>query len=335
MKSKDIYIDLGTSNTLIYVKDIGLIINEPTLVVKKNLGHFNERTVSLGVLAKKMLGRTPEKFQTLKPLHEGVISDLDASIEMVQKFLKSYKQNRFWQKPRLLISLPCEVAAHERTAIESLGVSIGAGEVQLVSEPTLAAIGEGLDVASSQGVMIVDIGGGTTEAAVLSLGGIVVSAAVRTGGDQLTQDIIQHLRLQYNFLIGESTAELLKMQIATADVKTNLQMLTGGIDLNSGLPQKKPITSEMIHRPVNALIEKVAFIIKKTLEECPPEIAADIHDHGICLTGGGALIRGIADHISKALNVKVFLSQQPLKDVFKGGVELLSDPDLLDKVKLG
>ena len=333
LKTKDIYIDLGTSNTLIYVKDLGLIINEPTLVVKKNLGHFNERTVSLGALAKQMLGRTPENFQTIKPLHEGVISNLETSVELVQELLKNYKQNRFWQKPRLLISLPAEVAEHEKMAIENLGQSIGAGQVILVNEPLAAALGEGIDVLSSHGSMIVDIGGGTTESAILSLGGIVVSAAVRTGGDQLTQDIIQHLRLQYNFLVGESTAEVLKIKVATIDTSKNFQTVAGGIDLNSGLPQRKQISSDMIYRPTKAFVEKISLIMKKTLEECPPEISSDISDSGICLTGGASQLHGLADFLAQELRVRTYLSKTPLKAVSNGGIFLTQNPSILDKVK--
>jgi rod shape-determining protein MreB len=333
LKTKDIYIDLGTSNTLIYVKDLGLIINEPTLVVKKNLGRFNERTVSLGALAKQMLGRTPENFQHIKPLHEGVISNLETSVELVQQFLKNYKQNRFWHKPRLLISLPAEVASHERIAIENLGLTLGAGQVILVNEPLAAAVGEGIDVLASTGTMIVDIGGGTTEAVILSLVGIVVSAAIRIGGDQLTQDIIQHLRIQYNFLVGESTAEALKIKVATLDTAQSFNAISGGLDLSSGLPVRKEISSEMLYKPINSFAEKVLLTLKKALEECPPEIASDIFESGICLTGGTLQLHGLQKFLSQKIKVQTYLSKDPLGAVSKGGIRLLQNPDILDKVK--
>jgi rod shape-determining protein MreB and related proteins len=337
LKSKDIYIDLGTSNTLIYVKGLGMIINEPTLVVKKNLGQFNEQTVSLGKLAKKMLGKTPVDFDVIKPLREGVISNLDVSANLIKTLLKNYQQNHYWSKPKLIISLPCEVATHERMAIQSLGESIGAGKIELIDEPVAAALGAGLDILSSKGHMVVDIGGGTTEAVVLSLGGIVVSAAVRSGGESLTESIVQHLRIYHNFLIGESTAEVLKIKIAdgTKNRTNSLQAIVGGIDLNSGLPQRKAITSEMIYKPVEAFIEKILLVIKKTFEECPPELAADIHENGILLAGGGAGLTGLADRINQETGVKTYSSRTPLLDVSIGGSKLVDHPEILEKIKAG
>ncbi len=367
-KSRDIYIDLGTSNTLIYIKDIGLIANEPTLVAKKNAGRFNEQIISQGRSAKMMLGKVPEHMSVSNPLHEGVIANLDLAIKMVSNFLKPYKQRYFWNKPRMLISLPCEVTAHERNAIIDLGHAAGAGRVDLIEEPLAAAVGMGVDVLESNGQMVVDIGGGTTEALILSLGGIVSCTAFREGGESLNKAIVDHLRLNYNFLIGELTAEKLKIELsvlnqskilATADSRLgsertlaldspldssldtpliglkNSSTVISGIDLASGLPSRKVITSEMIAKPIESFVARIVLTIKSVLKDCPPELSSDIKDNGIILAGGGANLKGLGARITAEFDLPTLSSDNPLVDVFNGGKKLIEHPNLFDKLKLG
>lgn len=355
-KSRDIYIDLGTSNTLIYIKDIGLIVNEPTLVAKKNAGRFNERIINHGHFAKLMLGKVPENMTVVSPLNEGVIANLDLAIRMITQFLKPYKQRYFWNRPRMLISLPCEVTSHERNAIVDLGRAAGAGRVDLIEEPVAAAIGTGIDILESNGQMVVDIGGGTTEALILSLGGIVSSTAFREGGESLNKAIVDHLRLNYNFLIGELTAEKLKIELSVLNnevlknpnirlpesknanisgSKSTSSVLVSGLDLTTGLPSRKVITSEMVAKPIEHFVSRIMLTIKSVLKDCPPELASDIKDNGIILAGGGANLKGLGSRITSEFNLPIVTSENPLVDVFNGGKKLIDDPTLFDKIKIG
>lgn len=332
MKTSDeIYIDLGTSNTMIYSRRRGLILNEPTMVALKQKT-FSVEMFGLGQSAKRMLGKTPEHVVINRPLKEGVIANFDNAVQMLESFLERFKkQNRFF-KPRFLISLPCMVSNFERRAVEEAGKLVGAGSVSLIAEPMAAALGTGLDVLKNRGCMVIDIGGGTTEIAVISLGGIVNCSAVRIGGDDLDFSIREHLRMQSHFSVGESTAEAIKMSVAHVDPSVNLSITVGGHDLTLALPRRKTITSSMIRTPVEAFTREILNHLSKTLETLPPEIAADIFDAGLVLTGGGALIGGLKEKIQYDLGVKVFTPVDPLFSVTKGGILALQNHKLYETI---
>lgn len=336
LKSVDFYIDLGTENTLIYAKSRGFQLNEPSVMAVKQRYENDSELFALGQPAKALLGKVPSTSAVLRPLREGVISDFDDAAKMLNAFVKRIRQNIFWFKPRLIISLPCKVSEHERRAVQELGKSLGAGKVYLVTEPMAAAIGAGLPVLDHKGQMIVDIGGGTSEVAILSLGGVISANAVRIGGNSLDEDIISHLKNKHSFLIGEQSAEMVKKKIARASVKNlhNVESIdVGGIDLNTLLPRKKLITSDMILEPVENFVNNIIAEIIKTFEDCPPEVAGDIAENGICITGGGALIGGLAPKIAQVIGVPARICNDPLLSVANGGARLLEENSLFDRIQ--
>lgn len=328
----DFYIDLGTANTIIHTKNRGLLANESTILTVKNDSIRLNGFHAYGNRAKLMLGKTPSSLSLLKPLKEGVISDFDSTLKMLDFFIKNNGQRSLFQRSRLVISLPCEVAKHEKMAIIELGKSLGARQVDLLSEPLVAAIGAGLDVLESHGKMIVDIGGGTSEAAVISLGEIVVSQAKRIGGLSLDLAILDHLKSEYQFHVGEQTAEKLKVNIADASFPLQSQdfVEVGGIDLNVGLPRKLKISSEMLYKPIQAFTKDIIAIVSKTLEKCPPELAGDLVEQGIMLAGGGSSLKGLSLRIEQATGVKVTICEDPLLCTAKGGAAVLKDNKLFD-----
>lgn len=330
MKSRDLYIDLGTANTLIYVQNRGLALNEPTLLAYRERAKRTE-LFAIGKTAKLMLGKTPAAMSVVKPLHEGVISDFGSTAKLLHGFVNRIKQNTFWLRPRMLISLPCQVTEFEKRAVEEAGYALGARQVHLLDEPVAAAVGAGLPVLSHQGCMIVDIGGGTTEIAVLSVGGIVTSQAVRVGGDALDMAIIEHVRARFRFSIGEQTAERVKIEVGSAVFSTiEKRAEVGGFDLTRGLPGRFIVTSNMIFPAVDSVVQRFITAIFKTLELCPPDISGDLAKNGIVLAGGGALLDGLAPRLSQAIGIPVRVAQNPLLAVANGGARTLEDSRLFD-----
>ena len=332
MFSNDLAIDLGTANTLVYVRGKGIICNEPSVVV---LRRDNKKPVAVGAEAKEMLGKTPSNIVTIRPMKDGVIADFDATEEMLKYFITKAHNRKSFVSPRVVIGVPSGITQVEQRAVKDAAHASGAREVYLVEEPMAAAVGVGLPVGEPIGNMIVDIGGGTTDVAVISLEGIVYSKAVRVGGDKMDEAIMAYIKRKYNLMIGDRTSELIKITIGSACPTTKLEpMEVKGRDLISGIPKTIYITEEEVRE---ALQESVAIIldtIKVTLENTPPELASDIIDKGIVLAGGGALLRGLDILIRENTGVPVFVPEDPLTAVVRGCGAMLDKLDLLRKVAL-
>jgi len=330
--SKDLGIDLGTKNTLVYVQDKGIVINEPTVVA------INTRTdeiLAVGDEARKMIGKTPSYIQAVRPLVDGVISDFEVAEKMLKYFINKAHEGSmtFAPRPRVVIGIPLDVTEVERKAVEDAAKSAGARKVYLVEESMAAAIGAGLPVTEPTATMVVDIGGGTTEIAVISLGGVVTFKALRLAGDELDNNIIQYIREESNMLIGEQMAESIKMRIGSATaLKEPLEMEVRGRDLVNGLPRAITVTDAQIREAISRTIKQIIDNIKITLESTPPELVADIYEHGIVLTGGGALLRGLDKEIAQETKIPVRVADDPLVALVRGTGMLLADPELLAKV---
>lgn len=316
MFSKDIGIDLGTANTLIFMKGKGIIIREPSVVA---VDTRKDQVKYVGTEAKEVIGRTPGSIVAVRPLKDGVIADFDITSSMLQIFIKKAVSNSFWSKPRVVICIPSGVTEVERRAVKEATMKAGARYVAVIEEPMAAAIGAGLPVAEATGSMVVDIGGGTSEVAVISLGGIVTSKSVRVGGDEFDAAIINYIKKKYNLLIGDRTAESIKMEIGSAYPYDNeTEMEIKGRNLMDGLPKNIFIRPEEIRE---ALVDPVATVIdaiKSTLERTPPELSADIIDHGITLTGGGALLKGFDKLVNIETGMPVHVAENPLDCVALG-----------------
>jgi len=326
---RDMAVDLGTANTLVYVRGRGIVLSEPSVVaIDQRTGEVH----AVGVEAKRMLGRTPGTIQAIRPLKDGVIADFDVTEQMLRHFIQKVHQHRF-AHPRVVVCVPSGVTGVEKRAVEEATLSAGARQAYLIEEPMAAAIGAGLPVAEPTGNMIVDIGGGTTEVAVISLGGIVTSTSIRIGGDELDEAIIQHVKKEYSLLLGERTSEAIKLAIASVfPMPEELVAEIKGRDLVSGLPKTITISAEEIRRaieePVNAIIDS----IKTTLDRTPPELAADIMDRGIVLTGGGALLRGLDKRLRHETGMPVRISDMPLQAVVLGSGKCLEEFEVLQRV---
>ncbi len=334
MLSSDMAIDLGTANTLVYVKDKGIVLNEPSVValIKEN-GHF--RPYAFGHEAKMMLGRTPLEIDAKRPLKDGVIADFKGAGEMIKHFIRMVHKRRSFTGPLIIVCVPSGSTPVERRAIQEAAESAGAREVFLIEEPMAAAIGAGLPVTEPTGSMIVDIGGGTTEVAVLSLGGIVYSRSVRVGGDKMDEAIISYVRRNHNLLIGESSAEKIKKEIGSAcppSDKKGRSMEIKGRDLINGIPKEITLTeyqvSESLIEPVSQIIEAV----KTALECTPPELSSDIVDQGIVMTGGGALLHNLDYVLREATKLPVFVAEDPLTCVARGTGKVLEEREKLRHV---
>jgi len=328
MFSKDLGIDLGTANTLIYIKGKGIVLREPSVVAIRN--DSTRQTLAVGVEAKMMIGRTPGNIMAIRPLKDGVIADFDATQTMLKYFIRKVFSKGSFVRPRIVVCYPSGVTQVERNAIEEATYQAGAKNVYLLPEPMAAAIGAGLPVEEPTGSMVVDIGGGTTDVAIISLGGIVTSKSLRIAGDEMDQSIVSYIKREYSLMIGERTAEQVKIEIGSAfpdgDEKT---MDIRGRDLVTGLPKVLTITSkeirDAISEPVNAIIDA----IKSTLEKTPPELASDIMDKGIMLTGGGARLSGFDKLIKKETNMPVNIAEEPLDCVAIGAGKSLENIDKL------
>ncbi|RMF14433.1 MAG: rod shape-determining protein [Alphaproteobacteria bacterium] len=327
--SSDMAIDLGTANTLVYVKGRGIVLNEPSVVAMKN-DHGRRQILAVGNDAKLMLGRTPGNIEAIRPLRDGVIADFEIAQHMIRYFIRKV-HNRSFASPEVVICVPSGSTAVERRAIREAAEEAGASKVSLIEEPMAAAIGAGLPVTDPQGSMVVDIGGGTTEVAVLSLSGIVFATSVRVGGDKMDEAIIAYIRRNHNLLVGESTAERIKKQIGTARIPEDgqgLSMEIKGRDLMNGVPKEITINqaqiAEALAEPVGAIIEGV----KVALEHTAPELAADIVDQGIVLTGGGALLADLDTVLREATGLPVSIAEEPLTCVALGTGKSMEDEQL-------
>jgi rod shape-determining protein MreB len=331
MFSRDIGIDLGTANTLVHVKDRGIVISEPSVVA---IDQKSRRVLAIGAEAKRMLGRTPASIIAVRPLRDGVISDFDVTEQMIKYFVhKVHDRVGLIPRPRMLIGIPSGVTEVEKRAVRDAAINAGARWARLIEEPMAAAIGAGLPVAEPTGSLIVDIGGGTTEVAVISLGGIVVSRSIRIGGDELDQDIIAYARREYNLLLGERTAEDIKIALGSAypgDYDEQRVMLRGR-DLLTGLPRAVEITADQLREAIEPSVSQIVDAIKDTIEETPPELVADIMDQGIVLAGGGALLQGLDRRVSEATQMPVHVADDPLTCVVRGTGKALEDLDVMER----
>lgn len=330
MFSKDIGIDLGTANTLVYMRGKGIIIREPSVVA---VDTKTDKVRCVGQEAKDVIGRTPGSIVAVRPLKDGVIADFDITTSMLQEFIRKALVGTFFAKPRVIICIPSGVTAVERRAVREAAENAGAKRVSIIEEPMAAAIGAGLPVADPTGSMIVDIGGGTSEVAVISLGGIVTSRSVRVAGDEFDLAIINFIKKKYNLLIGERTAENIKIGIGSAyplDSDTNMEIK--GRNLLNGLPENITITSAEIREALAEPLSHVIEAIKVTLEKTPPELAADIIDQGITLAGGGALLKGLDRLINKETGMPVFIAENPLDCVAEGTGRVLENIEKLHDV---
>ena len=328
MFSKDIGIDLGTANTLVYMRGKGIIIREPSVVA---VDVKYDRVRYVGQEAKDVIGRTPGSIVAVRPLKDGVIADFDMTTSMLQEFIKKALKNRAFVKARVIICIPSGVTAVERRAVKEATQNAGAKRVSIIEEPMAAAIGAGLPVAEPTGSMIVDIGGGTSEVAVISLGGVVTSRSVRVAGDEFDSSIINYIKKKYNLLIGERTAENIKIAIGSAYKYTDNEpvMDIKGRNLLNGLPENITITSEEIREALSEPLSHVVEAVKTTLERTPPELAADIIDQGIMLAGGGALLKGLDLLINAETGMPVKIAERPLDCVADGTGKVLENIDKL------
>ncbi len=327
--SNDIGIDLGTANTLVYVKDRGIVLREPSVVAVQA---GTKRILAVGEEAKRMLGRTPGNIQAIRPMKAGVIADFDITEAMLRYFIKKIHNRKKMVRPRIIIAVPSDITEVEKRAVKDSASRAGAREVFLIEEPMAAAIGVGLPVQEPAGNMIVDIGGGTTEVALISLAGIVFSRSVRVGGDEMDECIIQYMKRVYNLLIGERTAEEIKMTMGSAyPVEEETTMEVKGRDLVAGLPKTITITSEEVREALQEPVSSIVDAIRITLERCPPELAADLVDRGMVLAGGGALLTGIDKLIAEQTGLPVHIADDPLSAVAEGTGVVLNELDFLRK----
>ncbi len=327
--SKDIGIDLGTANTLVYVKGKGIVVREPSVVA---IDKYEGKVLAVGNAANEMIGRTPENIVAVRPMKDGVIADFDITQAMIRAFIKEADVSNVF-KPRVVVCIPSGITEVERRAVEEAVIQAGAKAVALIEEPMAAAMGAGLPVNDATGNMVVDIGGGTTEVAVISLGGIVTSRSVRVAGDALDSAIVAYIKKEYNLMIGDRTGEQVKLAIGSAyPEETEHTMEIRGRDLGTGLPKNITISQEDIRGALDEPITAIVDAIKFTLEKTPPELSADIMDRGIMLTGGGALIRGLDKLITRETGIPVYVAEDPLDCVALGTGKVLEEIETLKKV---
>ncbi len=314
--SKDIGIDLGTANTLVYIKGKGIVMREPSVVA---VDIRSDTVLAVGSQAKEMIGRTPGSIVAVRPLKDGVIADFDITATMLKYFIKKAVHTNLFSRPRVVICIPSGVTEVERRAVEDAAKQAGGGDVDLIEEPMAAAIGAGLPVAEATGSMIVDIGGGTSEVAVISLGDIVTSVSVRVAGDRFDEAIVSYVKKKYNLLIGERTAEEIKIEIGSAfPYEDEQSMAIKGRNLVDGLPKNVVISAAEVREALADPLSSIIDAVKSTLEKTPPELSADIIDHGIMLTGGGALLRGFDKLVAQETGMPVHIAERPLDCVVDG-----------------
>ena len=357
--SHDIGIDLGTANTLVWVKDKGIVIREPSVVA---MHKKTKKVIAIGTEAKRMVGKTPSTIETVRPLHGGVIADFDATAAMISHYIQAVHEVGnvlpvAWSRPKVVIGIPSSVTEVERRAVWEAALSAGAREAFLIEEPMAAAIGESVSVFSPTGVMVVDIGGGTTEIAVISLGGIVVSKSLKLAGDEMDSAIAHYIRLRHGLILGERTAEELKIKIGSAyeqKIKTKNQKpkegennpeldvhssqekmaVVRGRDIETGLPKSLRVTEVEVREALSPVLSKIIDAIAGVLEESPPELTSDILEHGVLLTGGASLLAGFDHLIVERIHIPVLRSEDPLTSVVRGTGKVLQDDSLLHRVKV-
>ncbi|PIS33537.1 MAG: rod shape-determining protein [Candidatus Omnitrophica bacterium CG08_land_8_20_14_0_20_41_16] len=328
--SNDIGIDLGTATTLVYVKGKGIVLCEPSVVaVERGTSHV----LAVGEEAKRMLGRTPGNIIAIRPMRDGVITDFEVTEAMLRHFIRKVRHRRFQIRPRIVIAIPSGITEVERRAVKESAERAGARDVFLIEEPIAAAIGVGLPIQEPVGNMIIDIGGGTTEIAVISLAGIVFSKSIRIGGDEMDEAIIEYLKKTYNLMVGERTAEDIKIKIGSAyPLEDEMSLEVKGRDLIAGLPKAVTITSEEIRESLQEPLRAILEVTKMSLERTPPELAADLIDHGIVIAGGGALLNGLDKFISEETGLPVHIAEDPIIAVANGTGKVLNEIKYLKKV---
>jgi rod shape-determining protein MreB len=330
--SNDLAIDLGTANTLVSVKGKGIVINEPSVVAIKEGKHKN-KVLAVGKEAKDMIGKTPKDIVAIRPMKNGVIADFSVTEEMIRYFIQKVHNRKTLIRPRIVICVPYGLTQVERKAVKESAMSAGAREVFLIEEPMAAAIGAGLPVRDPQGSMVIDIGGGTTEIGVISLGGLVVSKSIRVAGDRFDKSIVDYINKKYNLVIGERTAEEIKIEIGSAiRLDKELKMLVKGKNRISGLLETITVTSEDVREALKEPVKEIGEALKDVLEETPADLAGDIVENGIVLTGGGALLRGLDKYLSDLVSLPVYIAEEPLLAVAKGTGKALEQIDLLASV---
>ncbi len=328
--SADLAIDLGTANTLVYVKGKGVVIREPSIVaVEKHTGKIQ----AVGGVAKEMLGKTPANIIAIRPMKDGVIADFEITEKMLEYFIRKTRGGSQFLKPKIVIGVPAEITQVERRAVKDAALRAKASEVFLIEQAMAAAIGAELPITEPGGNMIVDIGGGTTDVAVISLSGIVISTSIRTASNEMDEAIIQYIKKKYNLLIGERTSEQIKIDIGSAyPLDENLEMEIKGRDLSHGIPKTITVNDSEIREALEGVVHVIIEAIKSTLEKTPPELSADIVDRGIILSGGGCLLRNLDKRLRDETSLPVFICEDPLSSVVIGAGKILDDLDLLRKV---
>lgn len=327
---RDMAVDLGTANTLVYVRGRGIVLNEPSVVaINGNSGGI----LAVGSDAKRMIGRTPGSIVAIRPLKDGVIADFDTTERMLRYFIQKVHRRRYLAKPRLIVCVPSGITGVEQRAVKDAGYAAGARKVFIIEEPMAAAIGAGLPVHEPTGNMVVDIGGGTSEVAVISLGGIVTSLSVRVGGDELDNAIIQHIKKEYSLMLGERTAEEIKMAVGSAfPIPDEPHAEIRGRDLVTGLPRTIVVSSEEVRRAMDEPVNAIVDAIKATLDRTPPELSGDIMDRGIVLTGGGALLRGLPERLKHETGMPIIVAERSLEAVVLGSGKCVEEFEALSQV---
>jgi rod shape-determining protein MreB len=327
---RDLAVDLGTANTLVYARGKGVLLDEPSVVA---MNSQTREILAVGAQAKDMIGRTPEGITAIRPLRDGVIADFDATEQMLRHFIAQVHRRRYFAKPRMVICVPSGVTPVEQRAVKEAGYQAGARKVYIIEEPMAAAIGAGLPVHQATGNMVVDVGGGTTEVAVISLGGLVTTLSVRTAGDELDQAIIAYLKKEHSLMLGERTAEQIKMSLGSAfPMVSELSGEIRGRDMVSGLPRSVQISSVEIREAIAEQLHAIVDAVRTTLDQTPPELAGDIMDRGIVLTGGGALLRGLDELLQHETGMPVYVADDPLSSVVLGSGKCVEEFEALQQV---
>ena len=327
---RDMAVDLGTANTLVYVRGRGIVLNEPSVVaINQDTGGI----LAVGIEAKKMIGRTPGNIVAIRPLKDGVIADFDTTERMLRYFIQKVHKRSYLAKPRIVVCVPSGITGVEQRAVKDAGYAAGARKVYIIEEPMAAAIGAGLPIHEPTGNMVVDIGGGTTEVAVISLGGIVTALSIRVGGDELDQSIISWVKREYSLLLGERTAEEIKMAIGSAyQLPNEYDAEIRGRDLATGLPKTITVTAAEIRKALEEPVNAIVNAVKGTLDKCPPELSSDLMDRGIVLTGGGALLKGLDERLRRETGMPIHIADRPLDAVVEGSGKCIEEFEALEKV---
>jgi rod shape-determining protein MreB and related proteins len=327
---RDMAVDLGTANTLVYVRGRGVVLNEPSVVA---VNTQNQQVLAVGADAKRMIGRTPAHIQAVRPLKDGVIADFDITEKMLRYFIQKVHTRRFLAKPRVVVCVPSGITGVEQRAVEEATIAAGARAAYIIEEPMAAAIGAGMPIHEPIGSMVVDIGGGTTEVAVISMGGIVTATSVRVGGDELDEAVINYVKKEFSLVLGERTAEAIKLAIGSAyPMPDEMIAEIKGRDLVTGLPKTVHVTAEEVRKAIEEPVNAIVDALKNTLDRCPPELAADLMDQGIILTGGGALLKGLDERLRHETGMPVRMAKDPLYCVVLGSGRCLEEFEALKRI---